>query len=154
MLALVNQVLREQSRLSLVTAVCALVQDDGAHARLTVASAGHPLPLLRRPGETPQPFGNHGVLLGVEGAEDWTEGTVTLNPGDTVLFYTDGVTETPGDAARFGEMRLRDAMVRAAEGPIALLAEIDRALRDFQAGATLDDRAMLALQFLGVRVAA
>ncbi len=77
-LALVNQVLREQSRLSLVTAVCALVQDDGAHARLTVASAGHPLPLLRRPGEAPQPFGNHGVLLGVEAAEDWTEGTVTL----------------------------------------------------------------------------
>ncbi len=64
------------------------------------------------------------------------------------------MTETPGDAARFGEARLREAMVRAAEGPIALLAEIDRALRDFQAGATLDDRAMLALQFLGVRVAA
>ena len=45
-LALVNQVLREQSRLSLVTAVCACVHDDGSRARLTVASAGHPLPLL------------------------------------------------------------------------------------------------------------
>jgi PAS domain S-box-containing protein len=153
-LALVNQVLREQSRLSLVTAVCALVQDNGGSARLTVASAGHPLPLLRHPGEAPQAFGNHGVLLGVEGEEDWTEGTVTLGPGDTVLFYTDGVTETPGDAARFGETRLYEAMTRAADGPIALLAEIDRSLRDFQAGATLDDRAMLALQFLGVRLAA
>ena len=153
-LALVNQVLREQSRLSLVTAVCALVQDDGMRARLTVASAGHPLPLLLHPGAAPQPFGNHGVLLGVEGAEDWTEGDVTMGPGDTVLFYTDGVTETPGDAARFGEARLREAMTRAADGPIAMLAEIDRSLRDFQAGATLDDRAMLALQFLGVRVAA
>ena len=51
-------------------------------------------------------------------------------------------------------MRLREAMTRAADGPVALLAEIDRSLRDFQAGATLDDRAMLALQFLGVRVAA
>jgi PAS domain S-box-containing protein len=153
-LALVNQVLREQSRLSLVTAVCALVHDDGSSAQLTVASAGHPLPLLLHPGAAPQPFGNHGVLLGVEGAEDWTEGTVTIGPGDTVLFYTDGVTETPGDAARFGEVRLREAMTRAADGPIAMLAEIDRSLRDFQAGATLDDRAMLALQFLGVRLAA
>jgi serine phosphatase RsbU (regulator of sigma subunit) len=134
--------------------VCALLQDDGAHARLTVASAGHPLPLLRHPGAAPQPFGHHGVLLGVDGDEDWTEGTVTLDPGDTVLFYTDGVTETPGDAARFGEARLSAAMARAADGPVALLAEIDRSLRDFQAGATLDDRAMLALQFLGVRVAA
>jgi PAS domain S-box-containing protein len=153
-LALVNLVLREQSRLSLVTAVCALVHDDGSRARLTVASAGHPLPLLLRPGAPPQPFGNHGVLLGIDGAEDWTEGTVTLDPGDTVLFYTDGVTETPGDAARFGELRLREAMARAADGPIAMLAEIDRSLRDFQAGATLDDRAMLALQFLGVHVRA
>jgi serine phosphatase RsbU (regulator of sigma subunit) len=153
-LALVNQVLREQSRLSLVTAICALMEDDGAHARMTVASAGHPLPLLRHPGGAPEPFGKHGVLLGVDGAEDWTEGTVGLSPGDTVLFYTDGVTETPGNTTRFGEVRLREVMTRAADGPVALLAEIDRSLRDFQAGATLDDRAMLALQFLGLRVAA
>ncbi len=150
----VNEVLREQSRLSLVTAVCALIEDDGERARLTVASAGHPLPLLRRRGEAPQPFGDHGVLLGVAGADDWSEYTVVLAPGDTVLFYTDGVTETPGDAARFGELRLREAMTRAADGTVALLAEIDRSLRDFQAGATRDDRAMLALRFLGVRVAA
>jgi PAS domain S-box-containing protein len=153
-LALVNQVLREQSRLSLVTAVCALVQDDGDRARLTVASAGHPLPLLRRAGGSPRAFGRYGVLLGVDGDEDWTEAHVTLSPGDTVLFYTDGVTETPGAATRFGETRLREAMTRAADGPAALLAEIDRSLRDFQAGATLDDRAMLALRFNGVRVAA
>ena len=94
------------------------------------------------------------MLLGVVGAEDWTEGDVTLGPGDTLLLYTDGVTETPGDAARFGELRLREAMTRAADGPVAMLAAIDRSLRDFQAGATLDDRAMLALQFLGVRAAA
>jgi phosphoserine phosphatase RsbU/P len=152
-LALVNQVLREQARLSLVTAVCARVEEDGDRARLTVASAGHPLPLLQRPGEPPRPFGLHGVLLGVDGEEDWSEASVTLSPGDTVLFYTDGVTETPGDAARFGELRLREAMTRAGDGPVALLAEIDRSLRDFQAGAALDDRAMLALRFVGVPVA-
>jgi serine phosphatase RsbU (regulator of sigma subunit)/PAS domain-containing protein len=149
----VNEVLREQSRLSLVTAVCALIEEHGDRARVTVASAGHPLPLLRRGSAAPQPFGDHGVLLGVDGQDDWTEQTVMLAPGDTMLFYTDGVTETPGDAARFGELRLREAMTRASDGPVALLAEIDRSLRDFQAGATLDDRAMLALRFVGVPVA-
>jgi serine phosphatase RsbU (regulator of sigma subunit) len=134
--------------------VCALIKAAGDRAQLTVASAGHPLPLLRRRGAAPEPFGDHGVLLGVDGEDDWFEHTVTLAPGDTVLFYTDGVTETPGDAARFGELRLREAMTRAGDGPVALLAEIDRSLRDFQAGATLDDRAMLALQFLGAPVAA
>ena len=153
-LALVNEILREQPRLSPVTLGVRAGADDGSRAQLTVASAGHPLPLLLHPGAAPQPFGNHGVLLGVDGLEDWTEGTVTLDPGDTVLLYTDGVTDTPGDAARFGHERLREAMTRAADGPIAMLAEIDRSLRDFQAGTALDDRAMLALQFLGVRVAA
>jgi serine phosphatase RsbU (regulator of sigma subunit) len=152
-LALVNEVLREQSRLSLVTAVCAVVEADGDSARLTLASAGHPLPLLRRPGATPEPLGDHGVLLGVEGDEDWTEATVTLSPGDTVLFYTDGVTETPGEAARYGELRLSEAITRAGDGPVALLAEIERSLRDFQSGTAVDDRAMVALKFVGVRAA-
>ena len=40
-------------------------------------------------------------------------------------------------------------MARAGEAPDALLAEIERSLRDFQSGATLDDRAMLALRFVG-----
>jgi serine phosphatase RsbU (regulator of sigma subunit) len=148
-LARVNKVLREQSRLSLVTVVCALVETNEDRARLTVASAGHPLPLLRRSGGAPDPIGRHGVLLGVEGDEDWTETAIAVNAGDTLLFYTDGVTETPGDAARFGEPRLCEAMARAADSPAALLAEIDRSLRDFQAGETLDDRAMLALRFVG-----
>jgi PAS domain S-box-containing protein len=148
-LAHVNKVLREQSRLSLVTVICALVETDDDRARITVASAGHPLPLLRRAGAAPDQIGHHGVLLGVDGEEDWTETSITVTAGDTVLFYTDGVTETPGDATRFGELRLSEAMERAADGTAALLAEIDRALRDFQAGATLDDRAMLALRFIG-----
>jgi PAS domain S-box-containing protein len=149
----VNTTLREQAQLSLVTVVCSLVETDGDRARLTVASAGHPLPLLRRAGGRPQALGDHGVLLGVGGEEDWTETQVAVAPGDTVLFYTDGVTETPGKGARFGEPRLYDAIARAGEGPADVLAEIERSLREFQAGRTLDDRAMLALRFVGVEVA-
>jgi PAS domain S-box-containing protein len=148
-LALVNQVLREQPRLSLVTVVCALIETDADQARLTVASAGHPLPLLRRAGESPEPLGEYGVLLGVAGEEGWAETPVRFGAGDTVLFYTDGVTETPGEGTRYGEGRLREAMARAGEGPAELVTEIERSLRAFQAGATLDDRAMLALRFVG-----
>jgi serine phosphatase RsbU (regulator of sigma subunit) len=152
-LALINQVLREQPRLSLVTAVCALLETDGGSARLTVASGGHPLPLRRRPGEAPVSLGDHGVLLGVDGDGDWAETAVDIAPGDTLLFYTDGVTETPGEETRYGELRLYEAMKRAADGPIALLAEIEHSLRDFQSGTAVDDRAMVALRFVGVRAA-
>jgi PAS domain S-box-containing protein len=148
----VNTILREQSRLSLVTVVCALVETGPDRARLIVASAGHPLPLLRRGGAAPAPLGDHGVLLGLGVEEDWTESAVDVAAGDTVLFYTDGVTETPGKGARFGEPRLYDAVARAGDGPAAVLAEIERSLRDFQAGETLDDRAMLALRFVGTKV--
>ena len=150
-LSLVNEVLREQPRMSLVTAVCALVATDGDRATMTVASAGHPLPLRRRPGTEPAVLGDHGVLLGVEGEDEWAETVVELAPGDTLLFYTDGVTETPGDVGRYGDARLHEAVARAGEAPDELLAEIERALREFQSGAALDDRAMLALRFVGVR---
>jgi sigma-B regulation protein RsbU (phosphoserine phosphatase) len=153
-LSLVNEALRQQPRLSLVTAVCALVERNGDSARVTVASAGHPLPLRRRPGEPPETLGDHGVLLGVDGEDDWTETVVDIAPGDTLLFFTDGVTETPGEATRFGDGRLREAVARAGDTPGALLGEIERALREFQAGVTLDDRAMLAMRFVGVRVPA
>jgi PAS domain S-box-containing protein len=148
-LSLVNQVLREQPRLSLVTAVCALLATGGDRATVTVASAGHPLPLRRRPGEEPAILGDHGVLLGVEGEDDWRESVMEIAPGDTLLFYTDGVTETPGEDDRFGDARLREAVARAGETPAELLAEIEQTLRDFQSGAALDDRAMLALRFVG-----
>ena len=153
-LSLINDVLREQSRLSLVTAVCALLEGVGGKPRLTVASAGHPLPLRRAAGGVSQPVGEHGVLLGVEEAEDWTEVAVPVEPGDTLLFYTDGVTETPGRAERFGEARLAEALARAAPESSAVVAEVERALHEFQAGAAVDDRAMLAMRFLGVPVIA
>jgi PAS domain S-box-containing protein len=148
-LAHINEVLREQPRLSLVTAVCALVETNGASARLTVASGGHPLPLHRRAGEAPTTLGDHGVLLGIESEGDWEETAVDIVPGDTLLFYTDGVTETPGEGTRFGERRLLEAMARAGDEPAELLREIEQALREFQAGAALDDRAMLAMRFAG-----
>ena len=148
-LALINQVLREQPRLSLVTAVCGLLETEAASARLTVASAGHPLPLHRRPGEPPASLGGHGVLLGIDGDGDWVETAVDLAPGDTLLFYTDGVTETPGTGARFGETRLVEAIARTDERPDALLAEIERALGEFRSGTAVDDRAMLAMRFAG-----
>ena len=42
-------------------------------------------------------------------------------------------------------------MARAGESPEELLDEIGRTLREFQSGAALDDRAMLALRFVGAR---
>jgi sigma-B regulation protein RsbU (phosphoserine phosphatase) len=82
------------------------------------------------------------------------ESAVDVAPGDTLLFYTDGVTETLGASERFGEERLLEAMARAGDAPEAMLHEIVRSLREFQSGAAVDDRAMLAMRFAGARAMA
>jgi serine phosphatase RsbU (regulator of sigma subunit) len=144
-LALVNEILVEQPRLAPVTLVCALV--DGP--RVTVAAGGHPPPLLRRGGGAVSELGARGVLLGAIGGQAYPEVTVTVAAGDTLLLYTDGVTDTPGAGERFGHERL-SAILDAAPGePDAVLDRIEAALREFQAGTAVDDRAMLVLRFIG-----
>ncbi len=144
-LALVNEILVEQPRLAPVTLVCALV--DGPH--VTVAAAGHPPPLLRRAGAVSE-VGARGVLLGAVGAQTYPEVSVTVAPGDTLLLYTDGVTDTPGGAReRFGHERLSAILDVAPAQPDAVLDRIETALQEFQAGTAVDDRAMVVLRFTG-----
>ena len=152
LLGLVNAVLREQPRLAPVSLVCALVEGgEGTPPRVTVASAGHPLPLLKRAGEPAREIGRHDVLLGVVDQEVFAEEAVDLEVGDALLFYTDGVLDAPGETERFGEERLRAAVAAAPPEAAALLRAIEGALRGFVAQGAADDRAMLALRSVGSR---
>jgi PAS domain S-box-containing protein len=141
-LAVVNRALRQRPRIAPVSMLCALLGEG----ELTLAVGGHPLPLLKRGGRAPEKVGRTGLLLGaVEEYPGAEEVTVALEPGDTLLLFTDGVTDTPGGGGRFGEARLRAAVDAAPGDPSALLAAVSRALDAFAEGTGLDDRAMLAL---------
>jgi serine phosphatase RsbU (regulator of sigma subunit) len=124
--------------------VCGLI--DGA--QLTVAAAGHPPPLLKRDA-TVREIGPTGILLGAAGDQTFREETTDLRPGDTVLLYTDGVTDTPGTQERFGPERLAEILSAAPQEPAAVLDEIEAALREFRSGTVIDDRAMLVLRYTG-----
>jgi PAS domain S-box-containing protein len=143
-LRLVNDVLLGLPRLSPVTLVCVLIEGT----RATIAAGGHPRPLLRRDGEVRE-VGHHGVLLGALGEFEGEEETLELAPGDTLMLYTDGVTDTPGVTDRFGHERLMAIMRDAGPTPNDVLERVDAALRDFQAGSAVDDRAMLVLRYSG-----
>jgi serine phosphatase RsbU (regulator of sigma subunit) len=147
-LALLNRLLLEQEEFSLATAVIARLTVGAGDASMTLASAGHPLPLLHRAGEAPQQAGTSGILLGFELGGSWPEHVVRVEAGDTLLFYTDGVTDTPGRRGRFGETRLRTVLRGCRGEPEKLLQAIDRALAQFQNGEPSDDIAMLAVQLL------
>ena len=58
--------------------------------QLTFARAGHPYPILIRPGEEPKRLEVQGSLLGVFEHTEYTQETIQLQPGDKFLLYSDG----------------------------------------------------------------
>jgi serine phosphatase RsbU (regulator of sigma subunit) len=146
---LLNDVLVDRSDMSLLTVACAHVVPTRNGALMRLTSAGHPLPVLVRPGTEPATIGPPGLLLGMTKSARWRERVIELMPGDALLFYTDGVTDTPSGSARFGEERLLAALAGQSD-PAAMIAAVQGALRAFQEGDVVDDRAMLALQLVGV----
>jgi len=146
---LLNDVLVNRSDIALLTVVCAHIVPSREGALMRLTSAGHPLPILARAGLAPAPVGPRGLLLGMSGNARWQERVIELAPGDAVLFYTDGVTDTPSGRERFGEQRLLTTLAGATDAP-GMIASVQRALREFQVGDVVDDRAMLALQLVGV----
>ncbi len=78
------------------TACCArLHRFEGRH-RLTVACGGHPRPVRLRADGAVEVVGRHGTLLGAMPEVTLWDDVLDLDPGDTVVFYTDGV-ERPGE---------------------------------------------------------
>ena len=146
-LRLLNRVLREQSAPSFVTVVCARLQPEGL---VTIAAAGHPLPLRAPAAGGAMELGGHGMLLGATEETDWVERPSRLVPGDTLVFYTDGVTDTPGHDGRFGEERLARLVAGAPRDPAALIETIAGALVEFETAANVDDRAVLAVQYVAM----
>lgn len=130
-----------------VTAVFAVLNtDDGV---LTYANAGHTRPyILRAAGQVEQlPKGR--MALGVFANMPLTEQELVLHPGDSILLFTDGVTDTiAAGGEAFGEARLEEVLA-AASGVSAyqLITTVEQALADYRAGEPLaDDITLLALR--------
>ncbi|HZQ26204.1 MAG TPA: SpoIIE family protein phosphatase [Acidimicrobiales bacterium] len=119
--------------------------DDGAHLR--VASGGHPLPLVVRSDGQVAEVGTHGLMLGLFPEVDLEDVAVELRPGDTVVFFTDGVTEERGEGGMFGEARLRAVLSTVAgEHPETVAQSVLDAVDAWQPGPAHDDMAVVALR--------
>jgi sigma-B regulation protein RsbU (phosphoserine phosphatase) len=69
---------------------------DPASGRLRYGDAGHGLTLLRRSGGGVSRLPATDVPLGVDIGQPWTEHEVTLEPGDTLLSFSDGLFDVLG----------------------------------------------------------
>jgi len=119
---------------------------------VTYVNAGHNPPfLLRASGEEPELLTRTGMALGVDPSIVFTQRAVTLETGDFILFYTDGVPDALNEAGQgFGENRLRElALVNRAASASGMVGAIEAALKA-HIGGTLpfDDITIMALKRL------
>ncbi|MBK3575696.1 SpoIIE family protein phosphatase [Streptomyces sp. MBT65] len=124
-----------------------LVPFDGG-VRCTLASAGHPLPLLLGPDGGVGTVARPQTLLGVIEDVTYTSETFELRPGDSLLCVTDGVTERRSGSVQFDD---GDGLATALAGCAGLTAEliaerIKRLVHEFGGRPPEDDMALLVLQ--------
>ncbi|WP_413101211.1 SpoIIE family protein phosphatase [Streptomyces sp. Inha503] len=123
---------------------------DGLGVRCTLASAGHPLPLVLRPDGEVRTVAAPQILLGVVDDVSYESESFDLTPGETLLCVTDGVTEhRSGDRQFDDEDGLAAAFALCGGLSARQVAErVRRAVDDFAAEPPDDDLAMLVLKVL------
>jgi phosphoserine phosphatase RsbU/P len=122
---------------------------DDEDKSLAYANAGHYPPILVRADGTVERLGLGGAVLGIFPDGAYEQGHVTLQSGDRLVLYTDGITEAMNDCdEEFGEPRLIDITVehRSCSAP-ALQARLSKAVADFSNGRFHDDATLIVLAF-------
>jgi PAS domain S-box-containing protein len=129
-----------------VTAVLARLEPHAAGgARLVVASGGHPPPVLLRAGSDAEVVPCPGTLLGVEHDARSFDREIEMGPGDTLVLYTDGVTEARRDQPLSPEDLGAALRASAPDGAAAVAREVVHLAEVGAAGAPRDDLAVLVL---------
>jgi serine phosphatase RsbU (regulator of sigma subunit) len=125
---------------------CVYAVLDPATGEVRSANAGHPPPLaLSSDGRAAFLDGTPGLPFGVADDSRYTEARSRLEPGDTLLLYTDGLVEKRGESIDAGLERLRAAVEGSPADPKALC---ERVLQALIAGSSEDDVAVLAVRYV------
>jgi PAS domain S-box-containing protein len=144
-----NELVHDLQITSFTTLVYArLRREQSGGAILTWCSAGHPPAMLVRPGrETRLLAGGSGMAIGVSRGRPREAGTARLEPGDTLLLYTDGLVER-----RTQDLDEMTAWLQAVAADLAdvPLPEFCDALLATAANGTGDDIAVLTVRLPGV----
>ncbi|MBZ6475676.1 SpoIIE family protein phosphatase [Streptomyces griseocarneus] len=120
----------------------------GGGVRCTLASAGHPLPLLLRPDGSVRPVAAPQMLLGVVDEVGYGSETFDLAPGETLLCVTDGVTERKSGGRLLDDGDGLAAVLAGCAGLTAegVAARVRHAVHGFAPGPPDDDLALLVLR--------
>lgn len=152
MLTVLNRALLEAGRQHrFVTMVIgSITRSDHGRVRISLATGGHPVPLVLRADGTVEAVPIKGTLIGVVPRITIQPATVELAPGELCLFYSDGLVEARGGGSgheQWTEERLRHALASCAGLPGDTAVErIRQLVSDWVHGGDRDDIAMLAVR--------
>lgn len=116
-------------------------------------NGGHNPPFVSKKGNefTYLPVGK-GKLLGILSKADYSVSEILLEPGDSIVLYTDGITEAMNDQDQmFTSLQTQKVLNRKLGSPTKNLVQtLERAIQDFVASAPqYDDLTLLAFRYLG-----
>lgn len=136
----VNQLFYENTADDRFATLFFAVYDDSSR-QLEYANCGHNPPLLLRSSGEVQRLEPTATVIGLSSHWECSTETVTLQPNDVLVIYTDGVTEAnDAQGNEFGEDRLiRVVRENCAASPPNLLAAIQGAVQKFSFGEQFDD---------------
>ncbi len=142
----VDGALGRRAALSICTAICLRLSGS----QVTIAVGGHPLVLCL--GESGvREVGSPGTLLGAFAKGRHPETEFTMQPAETLVAFTDGVTDTVGPSGeRFGIDRLKETLAAATgQKPVEIRERVMAALEAFQVGPQADDTALVVMRYTG-----
>jgi phosphoserine phosphatase RsbU/P len=120
---------------------------DARDGSLVAASAGHPAPLVVSEQGDVRPLDVGGLALGIEVGQSYAAGRGLLEPGSSVVVYTDGVIEARKDRELYGPERLARAVAEYRRRPPRELARaIVDDCRAFAGGELADDCAVVVIR--------
>jgi sigma-B regulation protein RsbU (phosphoserine phosphatase) len=142
---------RENETMMFCTVFCGLLNIKTGE--LLYANAGHNPPLIVRSGREPELLTQaKGVMMGIREDTTYNMGKYAMERGDTLILYTDGVTEAMDrDKYLFATDRLLTIAIQNKDLPLEDLAShIIKSVKDFAGGEPQsDDITILAVRFTG-----
>jgi len=119
--------------------------------RFIYANGGHEPPIHASSGSF-KTLDTTGAILGLNYLSEYQNSEVQLHPGDTLLFFTDGISEARKGGRLFGSERIAEIVVSANGDDIAeTVARIREAAVEFAGGVFKDDAAILALRLTKIQ---
>src|SRR5882762_10196271 len=120
---------------------------DPASGAVSFLNAGHNPPLIVHAAGTVEQLASGGLPLGIKADADYREGRTTLQQGDVLVIYSDGVTEAASPSGEeFGPTRLYEVVSRNVDSSAAGIRDrIESALTKFSQGTQAADDITLVI---------